>query len=477
MSTPAVSAPVSDMVRLLLLSDANTRTVLIGTAMLGAAAGAIGAFAVLRRRALVGDAISHAALPGICIAYFLVGDRDFGAFLLGAAIAGLAAAACISAIRSYTRIKEDAAIGMVLSVFFGLGIVLSRVIQNEPAGNRAGLDGFIFGKAASMVGDDVRLIGAVAAGSMLLTAALFKEFKLLCFDRDFARSIGRPVGALDVMLMALVAACTVAGLPAVGVVLMSALLIIPAAAARFWSDRLGVVVVAASAFGAASGIIGSALSAVLPAPEGALSRGWPTGPLIVLVAASLFVISLVAAPRRGIASAVVRRRRLRRRIGVQNLLRAAWEACESRSRGTTAPSGDMAWTHADLLPRRGWSPQELRRATSMAARAGLVEPSPSNPLVAGDRAWRLTALGATEAMRIVRAHRLWELYLIEQASIAPDHVDRDADELEHVLPRDVLAQLEARLMVQGRLPLPASPTAATIPVSPHNTAGAVVRGR
>ncbi|MFN9968545.1 MAG: metal ABC transporter permease, partial [Phycisphaerae bacterium] len=174
------------------------------------------------------------------------------------------------------------------------------IIQRLPSGNRAGLDGFLFGKAAGMVQADVTLIAASSALALFGVVALYKEFKLVGFDRAFAGSLGWRVSLLDLILMCLLAIVTVVGLPAVGVVLMAALLIIPGVTARFWTDRLAPHLALAGFFGMLSGLIGSALSAVLPAPESSLSRGFPTGPLIVLVAGSLFVLSLLFAPRRGL---------------------------------------------------------------------------------------------------------------------------------------------------------------------------------
>jgi manganese/zinc/iron transport system permease protein len=299
----------SDLLRLLLLSDANTRVVLLGTAILGVACGTIGALAVLRRRALVGDAVAHASLPGVCLAWLVIGDRHHAALLIGAVLFGLLGVACVAWIRAATRVKEDAAIGLVLAVFFGLGIALSRSIQNLPGGNRAGLDGFILGKAASMVRSDVVVVSIVAAASLAAVLLLYKEFRLLCFDRGFAAAQGWPTGLLDLLLLALVCCCTVAGLPAVGVVLMVSLLVVPGAAARFWTDRLSTTLVVAGGIGLASAVLGTALSATLPPPSGALSRGWPTGPMIALAAAAIFVVSLLAAPRHGVIA-----RRLRRAV-------------------------------------------------------------------------------------------------------------------------------------------------------------------
>lgn len=446
---------MDQFLRLITLQDANTRVVLLGATVLGIASAVVGCFAVLRKRSLVGDAVAHAALPGVCAAYFVVGERDFGAFMVGAAVFGVLAAGFVSAVKQWTRVKEDAAIALAIGGFFGLGIVMSRIIQNQPQGNRAGLDSFIFGKAASMVRSDAWLIALVAGGCLLLVGALYKELKLLCFDREFAAGQGWPTFALDLMLMTLVCACTVVGLPAVGVVLMVALLVLPGVAARFWTQRLSTLLLLSGVFGGVSGLVGTVVSATAPAPGGTLSRGWPTGPLIVLTAAVIFGVSMLAAPGRGLAADLLRRVRLRRRIAAQNLLRDAYEWLE--------PGQDLsrAWTERSVA-RGGRFPRGVvRRAVS----DGLVAPV-SDGLV-------LTAEGQAAAARVVRAHRLWELYLIEQADIASDHVDRDADQIEHVLPAAVIAELEAKLAEEGRLPL-AGNLIKTVPASPHPIGGGVI---
>lgn len=441
--------------RLLSLRDANTRVVLAGTGLLGLASGLIGSFAVLRRRALMGDAVAHAALPGICLAYFAVGTRSFSAFLVGALISGVFAAATIAFVRAFTRVKEDAAIGIVIGSFFGLGLVLSKIIQDQPSGNAAGLGRFLLGSAAAMVRADAWRIAGVAGAIVACVALLYKEFKVLCFDTSFAASTGLPTGGLDLLLMALICVCTIVGLPAVGVVLMVALLIIPGVTARFWTDRLGSMLLIAGAVGLGSGVVGTALSAVVPTLESMPTRGWPTGPMIVLSAGACFVVSLLAAPRRGVMSGLLRRWGVRRRVADQHLLRAVYEMLE--------PGGDLrrAWTIETLTTGR--RPGRLAGGSlRRASRRGWLERTPQG--------YRLTHAGADQAARQVRTHRLWELFLIDRASIAPDHVDRDADQLEHVLPVDVLERIEHDLARRGRLP-------AAVPPSPHPIAGADGRPR
>lgn len=433
---------MSDFLRLVTLQDFNTRVVLLGAGILGGACGVVGSFAVLRRRALMGDALAHAALPGVCFAYLVVGVRNLPAFLAGAFALGMVAIALVVLIRRHTRVKEDAAIALTLSVLFGLGVAMSSKIQRLSGGDKAGLDSFIFGKAAGMTLGDVQLLGAAALCSVLACGLLYKEFKLLCFDREFAGAIGRRVTLLDILLMSLVCLCTVAALPAVGAVLAVAMLTIPAAAARFWTDRLGLMVLIAGAIGAGAGVTGAAWSALVPRLS--------AGPVITLCAAALFIVSLAAAPRRGVVAAWLRRRGLRRRVARQNLLRALFEAEEAAGAAGPLPLREVA-------ARRAWTPHQLLRLAQGAQRQGLVLMQPGIEPRLG-----LTAVGRSAAAQVVRAHRLWELFLIDQAHLASDHVDRDADQIEHVLPPTLLAELEQRLRAQGRLPYDGA-----APRSPH----------
>jgi manganese/zinc/iron transport system permease protein len=289
-----------------LFSDYTIRTVALGAAVLGITSGTLGCYAVLRRQALLGDAMSHAALPGIALAFLLTGMRELSVLLIGAAVAGWLAALVMIAIVRNTHLKEDSALGMVLAVFFGFGLVLLAFAQKQPSAAQAGLDTFLFGQAASLVERDVltmSFMGAVALGLMLL---FWKEFKLLSFDPDYGATIGLPIRLLDIGLTSLIVVAIVVGLQTVGVVLMSAMLIAPAAAARQWTDRLGLMVVLAGLFGALSGIIGAVISAT--------ARGLSTGPTIVLTVSAFVVVSLLVAPNRGLLWNWLRHQRNRRRM-------------------------------------------------------------------------------------------------------------------------------------------------------------------
>ncbi|WP_281889387.1 metal ABC transporter permease [Paenibacillus sp. YYML68] len=291
---------------LYVLQDPNARWILLGSMLLGLSSGVLGSFAYLRKQSLMGDALAHAALPGVCIAFMLTGSKSILLFLLGAAVAGLIATFGIGYVTRNSRIKQDTALGIVLSVFFGLGIVLLTKIQHSGAGNQSGLDKFLFGQAASMVYADVVTMAIVAVLLVVTCSLLFKEFKLLSFDPGFAKGIGLPVGVLDQLMMFLIVVAVVVGIQAVGVVLMSALLITPAVSARYWTDRLGVMVVLSGLFGALSGFIGTFVSG--------MGSNLPTGPLSVLAATALFILSVLFAPRRGLAAKLLEQLSVKRTV-------------------------------------------------------------------------------------------------------------------------------------------------------------------
>lgn len=275
-----------------LLSDHVVQTVTAGAAILGAAAGALGSFALLRRQSLIGDTLAHAALPGIALGFLAAGARETGALLMGAALAaGLAALLLLALIRT-TRLRADAAQGILLSTFFAAGIVLLTHLQGTGAAGQAGLSAFLFGQAAGMLRSDLWISGGLAAAALALIALIWKEAKLVTFDPAYAAVRGLPVAAVEAALTLLIAVAVIVGLQLVGVVLMTALLVAPAAAARQWTDRLGRMVTLAALFGAGAAAAGALVSAAVP--------GLATGPVIVLAAVALALVSILAAPRRGI---------------------------------------------------------------------------------------------------------------------------------------------------------------------------------
>jgi manganese/zinc/iron transport system permease protein len=434
-----VSEFADSLIRLLTLQDYNTRVVVIGTSVLGAAAGVVGSFTLLRRRALLGDAVAHATLPGIALAFIVASllgrdGKSLPLLLTGATISGVLGVMVIVWLRRVTRLKEDTAMGIVLSVFFGGGAALLRITEDMPGGRAAGLESFILGKTASMISSDVQLIIAAAIICLILSVLFIKELTLLCFDDGFAGSRGFPVLALDFLLMSMVIVVCIVGLQAVGLVLMIALLVTPAAAARFWTDRLPRMMIIAALIGAAGGYIGSSLSAIFP--------DLPSGAMIVLTCSTFFGFSLLFGRRRGVVLRWWRRHVLNRSVARQHLLRALFELQEGRMEDQVG--------FDELLNRRSWNTSQLKLTIRRAIQEEMVTQVRSEVT--------LTKKGFVEAERLTRDHRLWELYLLRYAQVAPARIDRQADRIEHVLEAELIAELKAIL----------DSTDSPLPPSPHN---------
>jgi manganese/zinc/iron transport system permease protein len=361
-----------------LFGNYTLRTVGLGAAFLGIVNGVLGSFAVLRKQSLLGDAISHAALPGIALAFLLTGSKATIVLLLGAAAAGWVGTLLVMNIVKNTRVKYDSALGLVLSVFFGFGLVLLTYIQRMPVASQAGLDTFLFGQAATLLARDVATIGILGLAVLLIVLAVWKEFKLLCFDPDFALSLGFPIRRLDVLLITLLVTSIVIGLQTVGVVLMSAMVVAPAAAARQWTDRLGAMVAISAFFGALAGAGGALVSS--------LTARLPAGPTIVLCLTAIVLVSLLAAPNRGVVWKWARERVNR------NLL---------QTEAVLADLYVLAMRHED--PGHGHPISVLRtmsighggvdRSLEVLRERGLVR-------VTADGTWSLTPSGLSEAGRL-----------------------------------------------------------------------------
>lgn len=401
----------------------SARNVLLGATILGALGGTLGSYALLRRQSLLGDALAHAALPGVCLAYLVTGSKTPLPLFLGALVTGLLGALLILATVRWSRIKEDSAIGVVLSVFFGVGIVLLTFIQKRPDGNQSGLDKYLFGQAATLLERDVAIMGALGLLVAAIVALLYKELKILTFDRNFAASQGWPVKSLEVLLTLLLVVVVVVGLQTVGVVLIIATLITPAAAARQWTDRLGGMILLAAGIGAASGAVGAYASAFV--------ARLPTGPTIVLVSSSVLIVSLLFAPRRGLVWAMLRERSAAAKIRRENLLKDLYRQGERRS------DWRAFLPTPELMGLRGQTALQLAKSALPLVAAGLAERK-------GD-GLRLTEEGRFEAEKVVRKHRLWEVYLTRRLELPSDHVHRDAEAMEHALTDEAVDEIESRL--------------------------------
>lgn len=385
---------------LLLQLGYNATLVAIGATLLGIAAGSTGTFLFLRKRALVSDAISHATLPGVCLAFMVMvmlgGDgRNLVGLLLGSAISAWVGLLCLTWLVQRTRLAEDAAIGAVLSVFFGFGIVLLTVIQTMGSGRQAGLESFLLGSTAGMLWADAMVIAIGGAATLAVILLLRRPMTLVAFDPDYALARGLPVARIDLAMMALVMAVTVVGLKIVGLILIVALLIIPPVTARFWTERSDLVVLLAGLVGGISGYLGAAISASAP--------NLPTGPIIVLVSFGCFALSLMLAPGRGALAALLRHLRFQKRVHLrQGLLALAqgqpiYEALTLR-----------------LLRRAG-----LARADGVA-----------------------TDLGRARAAKALRDERRWQVVRADQAYEAAAALYDGLRDIETVLTRDQIAEVD-----------------------------------
>ncbi len=447
-ASPPVIVADTQLWRSLSLSDYNTRVVLAGTTLLGIASGLLGVYLLLRKRALLGDAISHATLPGVALAYLwtaLIGqDKSLTVLLVGAAISGTLGGVSVLMLRHFARVREDAALGIVLSVFFGAGVALVSVLQQFPRGKISGLESFIYGKVVAITGSDVALAAVVLFFVIAIIALLGKELKILCFDFELARSQGWPVMALDFLLIAMVVAVTIVGLKAIGLIMVIALLIIPAASARFWTHDLTRMLFVSGVLGGVSCAVGALASAAF--------ANYPSGATIVLCACFFFVLSFVFGTQRGVLWNFLHQRQLSRQQEYQHLLRICYEGLEAR--GSLPSLSKLSTSEAvpisEVAERRAWSRSfALKVARELDAR-GLVVLRRSGDL-------QLTARGMVQAEEAVREHRLLEMYMMEQAAADVGQADREADYLEHGLLPEHLAELGENRSVGAPPPVPPSP--------------------
>jgi len=401
----------------------NIKYVVFGTILLSITSAVVGCFTFIKKKSLVGDVISHAVLPGICISFLATGSKDPFLLIIGAFITGWISIIVMDMIVRNTKIKEDAATGLSLSVFFGIGILLMTYIQHSGNASQSGLDTFLFGKAAALIGIDLLAFSIVAVIVLVTVFLFYKEFKLISFDPEFSKVIGLPMGRLDIILTSITVLAVVTGIQAVGVVLMAAMLITPAAAARFWTDRLSRMIILAASFGAISGVSGAYISYSAPS--------MPTGPWMVMILSIIALLSFFIAPRKGILVRQWRRFSIRKQLLEENLLKTFYRIGENTGSYFEKVADD------DIRLIRNFPPNQFAKGIRKLRQNGYISGSQG--------AWNLTNEGYEKGKRITRLHRLWELYLTKYLRIAPDHVHEDADTIEHVITPELESRLEQLL--------------------------------
>lgn len=404
-------------------ADPNIRYVVLGTMLLTGSAAVVGTFGLLKKKALLGDATAHAVFPGICLVFMITGSKNPCYMMLGAFVTGWIALLLIDFLVHHSKIQEDIATTLLLAITFGTGTFLLSLIQNSPNTAQVGLSHYFFGKAAALVSTDVYILSILHIIIALTVISFFKEFSLITFDRAFAKSLQLPVSWLDFVFTSLMVLTIVLGVRTVGIVLISAMLITPPAAASFWTDKLWVMVIIAAGIGMLAGLIGSFISYTVP--------GMPTGPWIVVIATSIAYVSFLFAPHKGLIAKRMQHARHKKKILHENILKLFYEIGKHK--------GDLFACHslAELMAYRPIPIPALRQGIRNLTQSSLLFPQ--------DDRWRFTGAGKHASEQIIQKHQLWKSFLTDYVKEQPTTTHENAELMEHVLTPEVMTELQELL--------------------------------
>ncbi len=384
----------------------------IASGILCFAAGVVGTFTYLRKRALIGDVISHSVLPGVAIAFMLTGVKNPFYFLIGAISSGLLSIWIVDYVQAKSKLKPDTILALTLSVFFGVGIVFLTDIQHSENAAQSGLDSFLFGKAASMGMLDIQLFSVIAIINVVCIAFFLRGFSLISFDENYARGLGIKVSFLKSFLAVLTVITVAIGVQAVGVVLMAALLITPAAGARFLTNNVKKMLLYAGSFGFASGVIGVFISYS--------GTGMPTGPWIVVVLSLFALIAIFFGKEKGMYSRMKMRVSNNVKINNENVLKDIYKL---------AQDGEKTITVKDLIEKEKYPPSKLKSILKRLEHDRQID-QVRGFVILNDN-------GRIAARAVIRKHRLWEIYLSKYFQLEEDHVHDDAEGIEHVITPEI----------------------------------------
>jgi manganese/zinc/iron transport system permease protein len=388
----------------------------IGSGILCFAAGVVGTFTYLRKRALIGDVISHSVLPGVAIAFMLTGVKNPVYFLLGAISSGLLSIWIVDYVQAKSKLKPDTILALTLSVFFGVGIVLLTKIQHSGNAAQSGLDSFLFGKAASMGILDVQLFSVIAVVNVLCIWFFLRGFSLVSFDENYAKGLGFNTSFLKSFL-ALITVVTVAiGVQAVGVVLMAALLITPAAGARFLTNSISKMLIYAGVFGFLSGVIGVIISYS--------GTGMPTGPWIVVVLSLFALLAILFGKKRGVVARMKLRNANNIKINNENVLKDTYKI---------ANKGMNTISINEIVDKEKYPVQKLKSILKRLEHENYIDQI-RGLIILSDK-------GRLAAREVIRKHRLWEIYLSKYFQLDADHLHDDAEGIEHVITPEIEKEL------------------------------------
>ncbi len=431
---PAQAARIGDVtdtsawdqaLRFFTFRDHGLRVALAGCMLLGLNCGLLGGFIVVRRLSLVGDTLSHAVLPGVALGFMWNMTKDPVAILIAATLVGALAMLVVNVITRTTKLKQDTALGLVLSSFFAVGLCLVSVIQQLPTGNKSGLDKFFFGQAAAISDGDLWLLSGTSVATLAFLVLCYRGLLTLSFHRGYGETLGLPMSMLHHALMLFTSFAVVTAMQAVGVVLVSAMLIIPAATAYLLTDRMHRLLVYAAVIGVLTAVLGAFFSF--------LGNNLPTGPFMVLAGAVFFLAAFLLSPRHGWLTRLWRQRSRRLRTERENTLKSMHRVLENRQfHGESVSLLELAQLRRETLEESRQRAHELQRAHL----ATLGED--------GNEV-HFTPQGWQQAQAIVRNHRLWELYLTNIMQFESDHVHDEAEKIEHILGADAVRELERKL--------------------------------
>lgn len=390
---------------------------LIASSMVGLMCGVLGCFIVLRNMALIGDALAHAILPGVVLAFVIVGYSTLS-FFTGAVIAGLFTAIFITWIQHNVKTKNDAAIGIVFTAMFSLGVIgISWISRNE--GVHLDLNDFLFGTILGVSDSDLYLTAGITVYVLLSVILFYRYLFITTFQPVIAETMGISVQTIHYFLMLLLSFAVVASLQTVGVILVVAMLITPASTALLLSDRLKSVLFISGIIGLLAAILGLVLSIVLDTTP---------GPAMAIVATLIYLTAVLVAPKKGLIVRMIQKNKLQQKIQLEDTLKQSWRILQK----------EQALTIENLLGRLGFGRSVLMRHVQKLKKEGMM-------ILSGSGELSLTDTGMQRANKLVRAHRLWETYLVQQIGLTEEQIHEDAEKYEHLLTDDILDEVDKEL--------------------------------
>ncbi|MAW66287.1 MAG: zinc ABC transporter permease [Flavobacteriales bacterium] len=408
----------NDFIYFFSFQDANITNVLFGTLLLGFTCGIVGVLVVLNKKALIVDAVSHSILPGICIGFMLSGIKSPVYLISGGMAAGALSVFLVDWISKKSRIKKDAAIAITLSVLFSVGVILLNIIQHSGNSNQSGLSDFLFGKAATIIRSDLYVFGVMCAIVLVIIPLFYQHFKIALFDSGFAKTIGLNEKLIQSLISGLIIISTAIGIQTVGIILMSALIITPASSAFFWTNNFKKSIIISGVFAAISSVLGVFVSY--------LSPDMPTGPWIIVMLSTIAILSSFFS-KKGILTKRIKSIENSRKMISDNVLKAVYKLGEKQNKINEGRS------IIEIKNFRPISSKELAKGLRILKGKGLIFEKGLK--------WTLSERGIVEAKRIIRIHRLWELYMEKFMQIPSDHVHESAESIEHIMTPELETEL------------------------------------